>query len=455
MNQEVFSILILLFEIIILLFSGLLVLIFYNEDEIQAIKKTILPSLFLMSIFLLIYTFHLVVLFYIILSSLIIFLIALLYPGRNNKNYTDDIPHSRFDERDIMFSRNELKSGTQKYIAYYKDKPELEEKDLFFRKEAGLLSPKSKYYHKEAFKIANANFAEVDKLHPRVSGNKADEAQSYEVIEISRKLKKEAIRLGALNAGICQCKAYHFYSIKGRGSEYGQPIELKHDFAIAFTVEMDQTMVSAAPKAGMVVESSRQYLTVGKIAIKLAEIIREMGYDARAHIDGNYQVICPLVARDAGIGEIGRMGLLMTPSQGPRVRLGVVTTNLQLIEDKYKRNHALIDFCRICKKCAVSCPSSSIPEGEPIKIDSVKRWKINSESCFTYWCKTGTDCGKCMAVCPYSHPDHSLHKLVRFGISRSVIMRHLSYKLDNYFYGKKPNKKSSDKKWEKRMRTLN
>ena len=47
---------------------------------------------------------------------------------------------------------------------------------------------------------------------------------------------------------------------------------------------------------------------------------------ARAHIDGNYQVIAPLVARDAGLGTIGRMGLLMTPELGPRVRLAVVTT---------------------------------------------------------------------------------------------------------------------------------
>ncbi|MFQ6103859.1 MAG: hypothetical protein ACE5OP_06150 [Candidatus Glassbacteria bacterium] len=52
--------------------------------------------------------------------------------------------------------------------------------------------------------------------------------------------------------------------------------------------------------------------------------IRNLGYPARTHIDGNYRVVCPLVARDAGIGEIGRMGLLMTPRLGPRVRIAVV-----------------------------------------------------------------------------------------------------------------------------------
>ena len=39
------------------------------------------------------------------------------------------------------------------------------------------------------------------------------------------------------------------------------------------------------------------------------------------------------------------------------------------------------------------------------EIDGVSRWQINSESCYTLWCKIGTDCGRCMSVCPYAHPD--------------------------------------------------
>ncbi len=75
-------------------------------------------------------------------------------------------------------------------------------------------------------------------------------------------------------------------------------------------------------------ESAHQYVEAARTAIQLAAFIRNLGYDARAHIDGNYQVIAPLVARDAGLGEIGRMSLLITPKHGPRVRLAVVTTNM-------------------------------------------------------------------------------------------------------------------------------
>ena len=56
---------------------------------------------------------------------------------------------------------------------------------------------------------------------------------------------------------------------------------------------------------------------IGPGIVQLAAAIRDLGYPARAHIDGNYRVIAPLVARDAGLGEIGRMGLLMTPRWVP------------------------------------------------------------------------------------------------------------------------------------------
>jgi ferredoxin len=71
-------------------------------------------------------------------------------------------------------------------------------------------------------------------------------------------------------------------------------------------------------------------------------------------------------------------------------------------------------------------------------LEEVLRWQINAESCFRYWSKIGTDCGRCMAVCPYSHPDNLAHNLVRWGIQRSGLFRRLAIKLDDFFYGKRP-----------------
>jgi reductive dehalogenase len=187
-----------------------------------------------------------------------------------------------------------------------------------------------------------------------------------------------------------------------------------------------------------VMESYQQYLATGAIAIQIANLIRNLGYSARAHMDGNYRVVCPLVARDAGLGEIGRMGLLMTPELGPRVRLAVVTTEMPLVTDERRFDYTMIDFCTRCKKCAEICPAQAIPSGDREPIDGVRRWQIDQEACFTLWCKIGTDCGRCVSVCPYSHPDNLLHNLVRVGVRNSSLFRRLAIRLDDVFYGKRP-----------------
>jgi hypothetical protein len=89
-----------------------------------------------------------------------------------------------------------------------------------------------------------------------------------------------------------------------------------------------------------------------------------------------------LVARDAGLGEIGRMTLLMTPKEGPRVRLGVVTTDLELIPTPRKPNPSVIDFCNICQKYTENCPSCSIPFDDRQEIDGCLRWKLDRGNLF-------------------------------------------------------------------------
>jgi epoxyqueuosine reductase QueG len=128
----------------------------------------------------------------------------------------------------------------------------------------------------------------------------------------------------------------------------------------------------------------------------------------------------------------------MTPELGPRVRIAVVTTELPLVTDEPKRDPTVIDFCQRCSKCADACPSGAIPLGDRAMIDGVRRWRIDSEACYTLWCKLGTDCGRCMAVCPYSHPDNLLHNLVRRGVRHSPLLRRLAIRADDFFYGQRP-----------------
>ncbi len=374
-------------------------------------------------------------------GALLLFAILCLLPIGN---LPPDIstPTARFDERQIMFARHRLHPGSPEYAAYYAEHPEHQAADDRTRARPGLFSPLSKFASPLASASGTASFEITEALHPLVEGEPVTQTHPLTPQQATRYLKGLARHFGALDVGITLLQPYHVYSHIGRGpGGYGKPVELDQRYAIAFTVEMSPDIVGAAPTGPISMESAHQYVEAGKIAVQLAQTIRNLGYPARAHMDANYRVICPPVARDAGLGEIGRIALLITPRHGPRVRLGVVTTNLELIPDEPSRHPAVIDFCNICQKCARNCPSRSIPAGPRQDFDGVPRWRINDQTCFAYWNEIGTDCGICMSVCPFSHPDHPMHNFVRWGIAHSGFFRRFALWMDDLFYGKQPTRK--------------
>jgi reductive dehalogenase len=245
-------------------------------------------------------------------------------------------------------------------------------------------------------------------------------------------------KLGAAGVGFTEMADYHYYTTAGRGDRYGNSIRKRHKFGIVFLVEMDQQMISSAPRSPVVMESANQYLRSAAIATQVAVMIRRLGYKAKTHIDANYDVICPLVAKDAGLGEIGRNGLLISDDYGPRVRISVVTTDLPLMADRPRSDSSVIKFCSVCKKCAYNCPAQSISTGPRELVNNVMKWQLDQESCFTYWNHCGTDCGKCISTCPYSHGNNWFHNTIRAGIRNNIFFLHLASLLDDFFYGKRP-----------------
>lgn len=344
----------------------------------------------------------------------------------------------RFDERQVMFSRSVLREGSHRFTDYYAAHPEHRKCDDIWRELPGLMSPDSLFADERYFASASASFRAVFELHKLTEGQVAETEITRTAAQWTEYLREWGTDLGACDIGFTELRDYHLYSHVGRGDDYGQPVDLNHRYAIALTVEMDRDVMKTAPNAPVVSESARRYFDSGAIAVQLALFIRRMGYPARAHIDASYNVICPLVARDAGLGEIGRMGLLMTPRQGPRVRIAVVTTDMPLETVSVQKvgDPTMIAFCDICKKCAVTCPGQAIPMESRYNYHGSHRWQISSEDCFTYWCRAGTDCGRCMSVCPYSHPDNFLHNLIRWGIRRNHWFRVLAWKMDDLIYGR-------------------
>jgi len=389
---------------------------------------------------------HLRLLLLVALGAVLLVLLLLLILPLGRVMVEIETPASRYDERDIPFARFRLQPGSARYHDYYRSRPAQEAADNKTRRLPGLLSLRSREARPLPFAAAMASFQFIRELRDSVEGGNAEaqpelaaEAARLSPAEMSGWLKRLARFYGARSAGVTLLKPCHLYSHIGRGpGRYGEKISLPHTHALAFTVEMRNIPLQQGPGAAAVMESAREYAEAAGIAVQLAAFLRLLGASARAHIDENYRVICPLVARDAGLGEIGRFGLLITPELGPRVRLAVVTTDLPLAPDAYVPDRSVIDFCTFCTKCADICPAGAVPTGGRECSAGVLRWKIDADACYRYWSTVGTDCGRCMAVCPYSHIPLASPAWVRTLLHRSGFARRAFLFLDNLLYGRRP-----------------
>jgi len=364
--------------------------------------------------------------------------ILFFFPIGKNKSLKINSVTQRVDERDVMFSRADYEPGTEHYKIYYKMRPEKKEIDDKIRKLPELLAPGGKYYDPIRSEYVRSQFDLEESMVSMVDGPVNPVKHPVNPEEMSGILKNLTLHLGADEVAIARLNPAYVYSHVGRGPEpWGEKINNNHPYAIAFTVEMDYAKVEEAPKIGMTEESALQYLNSQRISIVLARYIRKLGYEARAHISGsNYQIILPPVAYDAGLGEVGRLGYLISPRFGARVRLGGVTTEIPLVTDK-PNEFGVQDFCEKCNKCAVNCPPDAIPDSDRTMVRGVEKWQLDIEKCYHYWRVIGTACGLCMKVCPFSHPDTLAHNLLRQGIKRSSFARSISVYGDDLFYGKK------------------
>jgi reductive dehalogenase len=363
---------------------------------------------------------------------------TLFFPYPGTKRIIISKPQHRIDERITMFSRAELEPGSDSWLSFYHAYPYLEKTDKKWRQQPGLGKPGSRFYSKLPVSAAEASFESISFMRDFRHFKGKKHAENSKPEQHADYIHHWLKLLGAYDSGICQTQPYHWYSIKGRGKKYGKQVHTSHQRAIALVTPMNKNLVNTAPQAPSMTESAHQYAVSGMVAIQLAAFISRLGYDATAHIDGAYEMVMPLVARDAGLGTIGRMGILMHPKLGPRCRIAAVSTNMPLPVDKAIPDKSLIDFCRICQKCTNVCPSAAIPKGKRKEIKGVLRWKINQEACYTYWTKAGTDCARCMSVCPYSHHNNILHRFIRMGIRNNILFRHMAVKMDDVFYGQKP-----------------
>lgn len=135
-----------------------------------------------------------------------------------------------------------------------------------------------------------------------------------------------------------------------------------YENAIVITMEMKSKAIETAPSPIAIKEIFRTYSELGVAVNKISDYLRSLGYNAMAGpaIGGDVNYV-PL-ARDAGLGAIGKHGLLITDkSFGPSLRIAAVYTDIENLPLSSENNHSWInEFCKRCNKCVKACPANAI-----------------------------------------------------------------------------------------------
>jgi epoxyqueuosine reductase QueG len=119
---------------------------------------------------------------------------------------------------------------------------------------------------------------------------------------------------------------------------------------------------------------------------KIAKRVQRKGFIARILSAKDCKGSLRTLARQAGLGFIGKSGLLITEKFGPDVRLSAIITNAMVPTNKIE-NPKL--SCGECRECQIHCPSGALENQNP-------------EMCRAYVEEVGMSrCTVCIDVCPY------------------------------------------------------
>lgn len=132
--------------------------------------------------------------------------------------------------------------------------------------------------------------------------------------------------------------------------------------AIVLIMKMECDSIASAASKTALLEIFRTYYQLGVCVNKIADFLRERGYNAMAGpaIGGDVNYV-PL-AEKAGLGAMGRHGLLITEnSYGASLRIAAIYTDIENLPQASKNKHLWIkEFCKQCGKCVRGCPAKAI-----------------------------------------------------------------------------------------------
>lgn len=173
---------------------------------------------------------------------------------------------------------------------------------------------------------------------------------------------------------------------------------IQYPHAIVLTMELNKTITETEPGEEAYRLNNSFYKEFGEITYKISDYLRKNGFATEVAHPFEGIVNYSLLAQHAGLGYIGKSGLLITPELGPRQKISAIFVSIINLPVKEENEHSWIpDYCDKCSKCVKSCPENAFIERKTCfggkETEFVQRLCIG--------CIKG--CAYCIRKCPFDH----------------------------------------------------
>jgi ferredoxin len=209
--------------------------------------------------------------------------------------------------------------------------------------------------------------------------------------DVTEAIRQKARELGYGEVGFTYSDRHYVYQSRKPAMKSGLPN------AICLALEQDYNKTQSIPSMAAEETHMGTYFNQGPLTMELTDFIRSLGY--RVQVSGptwHYGPMIPMFVQ-AGLGQLGANGQLLSPHFGSRARLQVVFTDANVTYDE-PIDYGIHQFCQVCQVCVNRCPGRALMQ-EKVWYRGVEKNKLVFKRCRPVMANY-LGCGICMKVCP-------------------------------------------------------
>jgi Pyruvate/2-oxoacid:ferredoxin oxidoreductase delta subunit len=207
--------------------------------------------------------------------------------------------------------------------------------------------------------------------------------------DLTEVIREKGRQLGFGEIGFTQFDLRYAYASKKRW--------VKYQHVICLAVEQDYYSTQTIPSLEGEFAHFGTYEIEGALALDLADFIRSQGYHAQVHSpNDNSGVYIPMFVQ-AGLGQLGANGQLLSPHFGSRARLAMITTDAPISYDQ-PIDYGVHKFCEKCQVCVNRCPGRALVRNK-VWWRGAEKHKLIYDRCRPVMARY-EGCAVCMKTCP-------------------------------------------------------